>query len=489
MAARCSEFNSLLTLEYMISERENIIFDRKSSLSKPVSLADDISAFANAEGGTIVIGISNSGELEGINHLSNEKLNDLIEAPRTVCKPMPHYDIEYFPILTKSGEHDRLLLIHIRPVRNNLIRTAKDDTYLRVGDRSVLMKGDNLRQLEYQKQLQKYENEVCLHASLEDLDKNLLNEYKNRIGADGIPTAQVLAARGLMRENKLTNAAVLMFADNIRQFHQNCRVRFIRYEGKTAMQGVRLNIVKDQTFEEPILRLIDKVKTFLGSQLRDFTTLNPTTGKFETTPEYPEFAWLEGIVNAITHREYAHSDYIRVIMYDDRLVIESPGRLPYPVTIKNICNTRSSRNPMMTRILTEMGWVRELNEGVKRIYSDMSAYFLQPPTYKEDGESGILRLVLYNNIMVRHARFKDRALHHVGINAWKQLDDLERAIVTYMAHVTKAKTSDLVTHTGFAPNTIQRRITRLMELGVIVGFGKLRDPQRYYILTVFDEMQ
>ena len=488
MVANRSKFNSLLSLEYMVSERENITFDRKSALSKPASLADDISAFANAEGGTLVIGICNNGELEGINSLSNEKLNDLIEAPRTACKPMPQYDVEFFPIMNKSGAEDRLLLIHIKATKNNLIRTAKDDTYLRVGDRSVLMKGENLRQLEYQKQLQKYEDEICPFASLEDLDETLINEYKTRIGADDLPTAQVLTARGLMRQGKLTNAAVLLFAKNIRQFYQNCRVRFIRYEGQTAKQGLKLNIVKDQTFEEPIFRLIDKFKAFLSTQLRDFTTLNPTTGKFETSPEYPEFAWQEGVINAITHREYAHSDYIRVIMYDDRLVIESPGKLPYPVTTKNIRNTRASRNPMMARVLTEMGWVRELNEGVKRIYAELSEYFLQPPSYKEDSESGMLRLVLYNNMMVRHARFKDSALRHVGIDAWKQLDDLEKSIITYMAHVTKVRTSDLVTHTGYASNTIQRRISHLMELGIIDCSGRLRAPQRYYYLKVFGAM-
>lgn len=69
---------------------------------------------------------------------------------------MPQYDIEYFPIINKLGENGRLLLIHVWAAKNNLIRTAKDDTYLRVGDRSVLMKGENLRQLEYERQLQRY---------------------------------------------------------------------------------------------------------------------------------------------------------------------------------------------------------------------------------------------------------------------------------------------------------------------------------------------
>lgn len=479
-----SKYDSRLTLKYVTSEHENLIFDRKSAMSKPSSLADDISAFANAEGGALVIGINNARELEGIRALSDVKLNDLIEAPRSACKPMPRYDYEFMPIINKKGESDNLLILHIYPSHTNIIRTAKEDTFLRIGDRSVPMKGESLRQLEYEKQLLKFEETICESASVVDLDLNLIEQYKSAIDAKDIPTEQVLTARGLMKQGKLTHAAVLLFAANIRQFYPNCRVRFIRYAGDTARHGINLNIIKDQTFEEPIVRLIDKVKEFVKTQLRDFTALNPQSGKFETTPEYPEFAWQEGIINAVTHREYALSgDYIRIIMYDDRLTIESPGKLPYPVTTRNIKNTRSSRNPAIARVLTEMGWVRELNEGVKRIYSDMAAFFLSPPTYKEEGESGSLRLELKNNIMVRHERFKGQAIQHIGVETWEQLDDLEKSIATYMSHVTKVRTNELVQHTGYSATTVQKRISHLMEIGVICSYGRLRDPQRYYQLS------
>ena len=66
-----SKYDSRLTLKYVTSEHENLIFDRKSAMSKPSSLADDISAFANAEGGALVIGINNARELEGIRALSD----------------------------------------------------------------------------------------------------------------------------------------------------------------------------------------------------------------------------------------------------------------------------------------------------------------------------------------------------------------------------------------------------------------------------------
>ena len=80
------------------------------------------------------------------------------------------------------------------------------------------------------------------------------------------------------------------------------------------------------------------------SQLREFTMLNSQTGKFQVVPEYPEFAWQEGIVNVVTHREYAMSgSYIKVSMYDDRLEIESPGKLPNIVTVANIRDTTLTR--------------------------------------------------------------------------------------------------------------------------------------------------
>lgn len=259
--------------------------------------------------------------------------------------------------------------------------------------------------LEYNKNTRHYEDECNTDAEIEDLDENLIAEYKHRIGADDLSTHQVLKARGFIRkihgEEKLTNAAVLLFASTVTQFFSNCRIRFIRYDGTSAEVGTRINIIKDVNIEEPLPRLIEKAKQFLSIQLREFTALDPKTGQFKTQPEYPEFAWLEGIVNAVTHREYALSgNYIRVTMYDDRLEILSPGKLPNLVTVDNIQETRFSRNPQIARVLTEFGFVRELNEGVKRIYADMKEQNLESPIYTETEQA--VTLILKNNIEQRN---------------------------------------------------------------------------------------
>ena len=308
-----SSYNPFLTLQYMRTEHENKYFDRKSARIKPSDLSPLVSAFANAEGGTIVIGISDKTlEIEGINKYGMDKVNEFIAIPKNGCKPMPQYNEEFLDVINNKGERDQLLLLHVQPCIDQIIRTTNDSTYLRIGDKTKELKGDDLRNLEYSKSTRHFEDEVNKDATLDDLDQELIEEYKQKLDAIHLPTDQVLKARAFIKNrdgnNYLTNAAILLFAKNVSQFYPNCRVRFIRYDGNSAQVGTRMNIIKDKTIECNILRLIDETKSFISSQLREFTALDPLTGKFKTVPEYPEFSWLEGIVNAITHRLSEASD-------------------------------------------------------------------------------------------------------------------------------------------------------------------------------------
>ena len=115
-----------------------------------------------------------------------------------------------------------------------------------------------------------------------------------------------------------------------------------------------------------------------------------------------------GEINAVAHRDYASSgQYIKVSMFDDRLEIESPGRFPDLVTADNISYTRFSRNKTISRVMTEFEWVRELNEGVKKIYADMAAAGLPATEYEETPNT--VRLILRNNIDERTAHRKNKA--------------------------------------------------------------------------------
>ena len=481
-----SRINPILTLSYITQEDENKYFDRKSARIKPSDIADLISAFANAEGGTVVIGISDkTRRLEGINSFGADKINNFVSAPKDYCRPMPQYKEEFINVINTEGNPDRLLLLHIFSSADQVIRTNNGSTFLRIGDRTKELKGEDLRNLEYSKSTRHFEDECNMDAEISDLDSELIALYKGKIGAEDVDTEQMLRARGFIKkingESHLTNAAVLLFAENIQQFYPNCRIRFLRYDGTVEQVGTNINIIKDVNIEYPILRIIDKAKDFIATQLREFTALNPKTGMFQIVPEYPEFAWLEGVVNAVAHREYGMAgSYIKVTMFDDRLEIQSPGKLPNIVNIENIQVTRYSRNPRIARVLTEFGWVRELNEGVKRIFSDMKAFYLDPPVYSEPEQT--VKLVLKNNIAARNLRQKDRAKEIIGQNEWSSLDELEKLILTYMAGKVTVTRYELCEISKKSNATISKRLNHLFDMGIIVINGNKYDAAHTYSL-------
>ena len=105
------------------------------------------------------------------------------------------------------------------------------------------MLGDNLRNLEYAKGARHFEDEIHPFATYEDLDEELISAYKVRIGASDMDAKQVLTARGFIQkkdgEECITNAAVFLFAKNILKFNMNCRLRFIRVDGREMLVGDR----------------------------------------------------------------------------------------------------------------------------------------------------------------------------------------------------------------------------------------------------------
>ena len=239
---------------------------------------------------------------------------------------------------------------------------------------------------------------------------------------------------------------------------------------------------KEINYEDAIPKIIQQVKNAITLQLREFQYLDEN-GVFKVIPEYPEFAWFEGIVNSLTHRNYSiMGDHIRVSLYDDRLEILSPGKLPNIVTLDNMLNTRYSRNPRIARVLGEFGWVKELNEGVKRIYDEMQMYFLKSPTYSEPNGNSVL-LVLENSITSRQLRTDDKISSMFDQEMLGQLNEFETTIIQFLTNNKSItiKTAKNILHKG---DTFSRKqLKHLEELDIIEWHGSNKsDPTQYYTL-------
>ncbi|MDX9978355.1 MAG: ATP-binding protein [Candidatus Cloacimonadales bacterium] len=342
---------------------------------------------------------------------------------------------------------------------------------------------EEITNLEYDKGERHIEEEIDSRSSISDIDTELLAEYKNIVNTK-LSDINVLEARGLLIDGELTLAGILLFSKNPLKFYPNCRLRFLRYEGTEAKTGERLNITKDINIDGPIPRIIKEAKNVLSAQLRDFQRL-ASNGKFTLVPEYPEFAWFEGIVNALTHRDYSQrGDHIRVIMYDDRLEILSPGKLPNVVDLKNMKYTRYSRNPVIARVLSEFGWVKELNEGVKRIYEEMEKYFLDAPEYSEPNDNSVL-LKLKNNYIMREIRGSEHMQKALTEELWKGLSNEEKKIIQYVFKESKITTSIASSCINRSTGYTRKLLNRLIELEILVWHGSSKkDPTQYYQLNL-----
>lgn len=293
-----SKINSILTIEYMCNEKENQFFDRKSAKKDIKELANHIAGFANASGGTLVIGISDDGKLEGFEECP-EKYNKFLKITSgDYLKTMPKFENETINIINYKGNKDKILLIHISPSINTLIRNVKDEVYLRQGDSTNKLSSEQVKIIELDRHEISFEEQLNTRSSIDNIDLDMVEIYKNAISANEQDLLDILRARRFLikdditRKECLTNAGTLLFAKDPSLFFPTARVRVIKFEGKEMQTGADLNIVKDKTFAMPLYKQIKESQKFVDTQLREFTHLG-TDGEFVTVPEYPKFAWEE----------------------------------------------------------------------------------------------------------------------------------------------------------------------------------------------------
>lgn len=173
----------------------------------------------------------------------------------------------------------------------------------------------------------------------------------------------------------------MLFGKYPQTYFPRARVRFIRYEGTEEKFGTQMNVIKDVIFDGKILGMVKDSIAYLDTQIKEKTYLGQD-GTFVTEEEYPKFVRQEIIVNAITHRDYSiWGTDIQIKMFDDRIVVESPGKLPGLVKPDNIRSTHFSRNPMIAEFLKAYKYVKEYGEGVNRMCNEMKNAGLPDPAF------------------------------------------------------------------------------------------------------------
>ena len=366
-----------MNLQEIITRKEDQTFDCKSIQIEPKALAITIVAFANADGGVIAIGVSDkTRKIEGVDQ-HTEKLNELLRVPLDFCNPTVSITSELLPCTDKDGNENHILLMHI-PASSELHVNQADEAFMRVGDKSRKLSFEERIQLMYDKGERYYEDTAVYGATVDDIDIAAVERYTELIGYTKSAKQYLYENNGFITTNakgeeQVSVACILLFGKYPQKFFPRGRTRFIRYKGTEERVGTEMNVIKDVTFEGTILDQVKATIAYLETQVEEHTFLGQH-GQFVTNRDYPKFVIQEMVVNACCHRAYnIKGTEIQIKMFDNRLVFESPGRLPGTVKPSNIRHTHFSRNPKIAQFLKAYDFVKEFGEGVDRMCRELEA--------------------------------------------------------------------------------------------------------------------
>lgn len=445
--------------------REDQWFERKSARVQGKDLAAALIGMANAEGGTVVIGL-HSGRVEGVRR-SGQRHNDWRQAPLDYVVPPLRARFHPVSVVAEDGQPDEVLVVEVEP-SDRVHATTRDEVYLRVGDETRRLSYEQRQELEFDKGQSTFEVRPARDLTWSDLDTSSLEDFSHRVGHPD--PARLARARGLVtRSGQLTIGGALLFAHEPQLELPEAYVRVLRHNGTGRTTGRRQQLLSDLRIDGPLPAQILGAERALREVLPTRRALG-TDGRFQQVSAIPRDAWLEGVVNAVTHRSYSLAgDHIRVEVFDDRVEIESPGRFPGMVDISNPAQvTRYARNPRTARVLADLGFGQELGEGIRRMFEEMRLAGLDQPIYRQT--SGSVRLILSTEPV-------DRALED-------RLPPTARALVRTIRERERPSTGDLATVTGRSRPTTLRDLRALEEAGVVERVGTSRkDPRAYWRIS------
>jgi ATP-dependent DNA helicase RecG len=339
-------------------------------------VAEYVAAFANAEGGVLILGIEDDGTITG-HRLPSEPLSALLKVPQVRLRPP-----QPSGFLVRHGTAE--LVVFDVPTADGPVMVEGDGFPLRMGDRTVAASETQIQALKLRGLVESWESRPSA-VRLADLDLTLIERARSGAGLVDLSDEEYLLKRKLAdrrgQELVLRRGAELLFAKDGPD-HPNAGLRLFRVVGTERRLGAEHNVEERPRFEGNLPSVLPAAFAAIDSIIRRPARLVGT--HFRTVPEYPEFSWREAVLNAAAHRDYnVEGRTTEVWFFDDRVEITSPGGLVPDLALDQLLSLERvhvSRNPRTMRALVDLGLVRDQGEGIPRMFAEMAGLFLPAPT-------------------------------------------------------------------------------------------------------------
>lgn len=370
----------------ILSGNEDQFFDVKHKAVKPAELQKHFVALANTDGGDLYIGVLDPKEkgnrLQGFS--KPEDANAHINVLLTLTKPAVEGTMIEHIDFGSDG-----YVLHVAVPKSPLVHYTSDDAcYIRQNASSRQIKGEKITALSHAKGSYSYEKTLLTQPKLNELVKSLvLATYLTRIKSALQPEPFLTKNRFALAEGQRaplpTVASVLLFDESPQSaIDRRCAIKVYRLQ-TTDLEYKREHLLKEpRTIEGHLEEQINTVISEVADLLKDvtFSEKGKTKGHL-----YPSAALKELLVNAIIHRDYNLNDDIHVRVYDNRIEIQSPGRLPGFMTVGNLLEERYSRNPLIVRALHKLPDPpnMDIGEGLNTAYNELKKAGLVDPVIEE----------------------------------------------------------------------------------------------------------
>lgn len=381
------------TLRTLIAVGENLHVEFKQWPVQPDDLAAAIVAFANTDGGQLLLGVEDHGQVIGIAEGDRDRIAQTVDnvafhnihPPATVV------------LETASDPEGRVVLIARIPKGSQRpYRTNRGVYYVRTASGRRQASREELLRLFQSSESLYYDETPMLSTSQSDIEAQAQADVLDLARQRGVDVAaiapqQLLVNWKLLARSdgrfSLTVAGALFLARVPQQWLPTTYISALRIPGT----DISVAPSDQKRIEGRLLAMLEDAKRFLEIHLPRPHHIQGFAP--EVTPELPTEVLREALVNAVAHRDYTISAPIRVLVFDDRIEIRTPGRLPNTVTLESLpFGIHVLRNPMIYNMLLRVGLVTDAGSGIPRIMRLVRQATGRELTFRLEGNEFVLTL-------------------------------------------------------------------------------------------------
>lgn len=457
-------------LTELLKKGEGQTLEFKRSTAELKGAMQALCAFMNASGGQVVIGVASDGRPIGQD--VSDSTQQKIAAALDRFEPPASVQME----IASIGKGKQIIILKTGAGNESIPFTFEGRSYERVGSTTRKMPQSRYEQLLLERghAKRRWENLPAEGLTIKDLDRTEILRTRelaiqqNRISPDtSRDIGDILDRLGLRLNGKLTQAAQVLYGTRLFPDYPQCLLKMGRFRGTTVIG----EIVDNRQEHMNAFSMVREGMAFLERTM-------PLGARFpegeifrEDRFPVPLDALREILLNAVMHRDYSdYSGYVAIVVFDDRLEIQSHGLLPQGVTLEQLSGPHRSklRNPLIAEAFHRTGAVEVWGRGTNRVIAACERHGAALPTFEE--RQGFI-IVTFKASMVEGGIFKEGVQKGVQKSTQKSTQKTSDLILAILAENPTATMAQMAEELGVHPSTVKKHLRNLKHQGRLKRVG------------------